>query len=92
MFYSRLMTVVFCQGRSPKVVDPYKVPVPPFYPDTPIVRTDLAKHYDNIAALDKQVGNLIAQLDADELLDKTICITPGILGVMPAEHRQHRLC
>jgi len=71
---------VFGQGRSPKVVDPHKVPVPPFYPDTPIVRTDLAKHYDNIAALDKQVGDLMAQLKADGLLDETIIFFYGDHG------------
>lgn len=63
---------VFGKGRSPKVTDPNQVPVPAFYPDTPAVRTDLAKHYDNIIALDKEVGELMAQLRADGLLDKTI--------------------
>lgn len=63
---------VFGKGRSPKTVDPEKVPLPPYYPDTPAVRTDLAKHYDNIVALDKQVGDLVGQLEADGLLDKTI--------------------
>jgi len=63
---------VFGKGRSPKVVDPQKVPLPPYYPDTPIIRTDLAKHYDNIAALDAQVGKLLEQLKEDGLLEKTI--------------------
>jgi len=71
---------VFGQGRSPKVVDPNQVPVPAFYPDTPVVRTDLAKHYDNIAALDKQVGDLVDQLRADGLLDKTIIFFYGDHG------------
>jgi arylsulfatase A-like enzyme len=63
---------VFGKGRSPKVVDPKNVPLPPYYPDTSIIRADVAKHYDNIIALDAQVGKLVAQLKEDGLLDKTI--------------------
>ncbi|MGC9326674.1 MAG: sulfatase family protein [Candidatus Hinthialibacter sp.] len=63
---------VFGNGRSPKTVDPQTVPIPPYYPDNQIVREDLAKHYDNIAALDAQVGELIGQLEDDSLLDETI--------------------
>lgn len=63
---------VFGEGRSPKVVDPAKVTVPPYYPDTPVVRADIAKIYDNIAALDASVGALLAELEKDGLLDDTI--------------------
>jgi len=58
--------------RSPKVVDPASVPVPPYYPDTPLVRRDIARHYDNIAAMDAQVGVLLGQLKEDGLEDETI--------------------
>ncbi len=63
---------VFGDGRSPQVVDPADVPVPPYYPDTPTVRRDLAKHYDNIASLDKQVGRIMRELKEDALLEQTI--------------------
>jgi len=63
---------VFGKGRSPKVVDPKQVPLPPYYPDTPVVRTDVAKHYDNIIVLDRQVGKLLEQLEEDGLVNKTI--------------------
>ncbi len=63
---------VFGDGRSPKVVDPENVPVPPYYPDTPTVRKDIAKYYDNVIVLDKQVGQLLGQLEEDGLLDSTI--------------------
>ena len=62
---------VFGEGRSPKVVDPRDVPVPAYYPDTPAVRRDLAKHYDNIAVLDAQIGSLLEQLTEDGLSDNT---------------------
>ena len=63
---------IFGEGRSPRRVDPALVPLPPYYPDVPAVRTDLAKHYDNIAALDRWVGDRLAQLEEDGLLGSTI--------------------
>ncbi len=62
---------VIGEGRSPKVVDPGDVPIPAYYPDTPVVRADLAKHYDNIATLDIQIGALLRQLAEDGLDDNT---------------------
>ena len=52
--------------------DPQRVVVPEFYPDTPLVRKTLARYYDCIAVMDKQVGELLAQLDADGLTENTI--------------------
>ncbi len=46
--------------------------LPPYYPDTPMVRNIWARYYDLITFMDKQVGNLLAQLDADGLADETI--------------------
>jgi N-sulfoglucosamine sulfohydrolase len=63
---------VFGEGRSPKVVSPGSISLPPYYPDTPIIRADVAKHYDNIAVLDRQIGELVGQLEEDGLLDETI--------------------
>jgi arylsulfatase A-like enzyme len=54
------------------VTDPARVPVPPYYPDTPLVRQELARMYDNIADMDGQVGAILQQLEADGLADNTI--------------------
>ncbi|MEO8520588.1 MAG: sulfatase-like hydrolase/transferase [Acidobacteriota bacterium] len=54
------------------VTDPASVQVPPFYPDTPAVREELARLYDNIADMDGQVGELLQQLEDDKLADNTI--------------------
>jgi N-sulfoglucosamine sulfohydrolase len=54
------------------VTDPDAVEVPPYYPDTPAVRRQLAKHYDNIARMDARVGEILAQLEADGHADDTI--------------------
>ncbi len=46
--------------------------MPPYYPDTPLVREELARVYDNIADMDSQVGEILKQLDEDGLTDNTI--------------------
>lgn len=57
---------------SPQVVDPASISLPPYYPDTPIVRRDLTRQYDNIARLDAWVGDLLKQLEEDGLAKNTI--------------------
>ena len=54
------------------VTDPGKVQVPPYYPDTPLVREELARVYDNIADMDGQVGEILKQLADDGVADNTI--------------------
>ncbi len=52
--------------------DPADVPLPPFYPDTPFVRRIWARYYDLITYMDKQVADVLSQLEADGLADNTI--------------------
>ncbi|WP_414662649.1 sulfatase family protein [Horticoccus sp. 23ND18S-11] len=52
--------------------DPAKVPVPPIHPDTPEFRREWARHYENVTAMDYQVGDLLADLARDGLADDTI--------------------
>lgn len=61
-------------GIVSPVVSPAEVQLPPYYPDTPTVRADLARHYNNIAYMDAEVGAILAQLEADGLADSTIVI------------------
>ncbi len=57
---------------KPLVTDPARVTVPPYYPDTPLIRQELARVYDNIADMDSQVGEILRQLEQDGLADNTI--------------------
>jgi arylsulfatase A-like enzyme len=68
------------QPPSPQAVDPSKVLVPPYYPDTETVRRDIAHHYDNIMILDRQVGELLKQLEEDGLTDQTVIFFYGDHG------------
>ena len=54
--------------------DPATVEVPPYYPDTPTVRADIARHYNNIATVDRLTGEILAKLDADGERDRTLVI------------------
>lgn len=53
---------------------PEDVAVPPFYPDTPAVRRDLALYYDEIARLDGYVGRLLDALSARGLVENTLVL------------------
>jgi N-sulfoglucosamine sulfohydrolase len=64
----------YLQAGHDDVVTPDDVVVPPYYPDTPIVRKDIARHYNNIHIMDKQVGDILGQLAEDNLLESTIVI------------------
>jgi arylsulfatase A-like enzyme len=52
--------------------DPRTVTVPPFYPDTPSARRAMARYYDCITVMDRKVGAILRDLDADGLRDDTI--------------------
>jgi uncharacterized sulfatase len=52
--------------------DGREIPLPPYYPDTPFVRKIWARYYNLITFMDKQVGDLFNQLEADGLADNTI--------------------
>lgn len=52
--------------------DPAKAPLPPYHPDVPEARRDWARYYDMITYMDKQVGGVLAELEADGLSEETI--------------------
>ncbi|MGH9835560.1 MAG: sulfatase family protein [Blastocatellia bacterium] len=60
--------------------DPAKAVLPPYYPDTPVVRKTWARYYDLITALDYQVEKLLKQLEEDGLADNTIVFFWGDHG------------
>jgi uncharacterized sulfatase len=52
--------------------DPASAPVPPFYPDTPTIRLNIAELYTQATTMDRQVGELLAQLREDGMESSTI--------------------
>ena len=55
-----LMASALAGGCTPhihmRVLEPAEVAVPPYYPDTPFIRRDIAQLYDNVHEMDRQVG------------------------------------
>lgn len=58
----------------PPAHDPAKVVVPPYLPDHPDIRKEIAKYYDEIARLDRQVGEIMAELERQNILERTMVV------------------
>ena len=71
-FYTTHESRIWLRKEKPMTVNPSKVPIPDYYPDIPVVRRDIARKYSNIEALDKEVGQLLNQLETDGVLDNSI--------------------
>lgn len=50
------------------------VVVPPYLPDTPEVREDLAWYYDEIARMDSYIGQVLGELEAQGVLNHTFVL------------------
>ncbi|BDS06870.1 sulfatase [Oceaniferula spumae] len=73
--------------QTPRI-SPDKVIVPPYLPDLPEIRNDLAIYHDNITALDTQVGAILAELKKRGLADDTIVFYYGDHGgILPRGKR-----
>src|SRR5205814_4442350 len=66
--------------NAPKRADPAKVEIPPYEPDHPLTRADRAAYLDAATELDRKVGQVLKQLEADGLADTTIVVFFGDNG------------
>ena len=69
---SRIFPSSPARKGKPLVTNLADLKVPPYYPDTPVVREELARMYDNIADMDGQVGEILKQLEDDGLAENTV--------------------
>ena len=76
------------RGDAPKKTDPDAVPVPPYYPDHPIYRREIAHHYDTILKMDEILGEIIQRLKEDGLYDNTVVFFFSDHGMKLARHKQ----
>jgi len=58
--------------RTPLVTDPNAVRVPAYLPDTPVIRAEIARNYDNVSRADAAIGKILRQLEEDGLFEDTI--------------------
>ncbi len=75
-------------GENDTDTDPEAVDVPPYYPNHPIIRREIAHHYDCIRQTDDEVGQILAALDKDDLLDNTIVFFFTDHGMRLHRHKQ----
>ena len=60
--------------------DPAKMQLPPFWPDTPEVRRELANYYDLVTTVDYDVGEVLKYLDDHDLAKNTVVFFFGDHG------------
>ncbi len=72
-----------------KVTDRSVVPVPPYYPDIPLVREEIAHHYDCLLETDRAVGEIIAALKRDGLYENTVIFMFSDHGYLLHRHKQY---
>jgi len=77
-FFLWLAAVDPHRGYSPNTFDPPHsgdaAVVPPYLPDCPETRRDLAMYYDEIARLDSFVGKVLEELQRQEVLEDTFIL------------------
>ena len=61
-------------------LDPASLDLPPFLPDLPEVRRDVARYHDIMNATDQRIGKILAQLEKDGLAEDTIVFYYGDHG------------
>ncbi len=66
--------------KQAKLIDPAKVELPPYYPDHPTVRDEVANYLDAVNNWDRQLGVALDELKKDGLLDNTIIFVFGDNG------------
>ena len=66
--------------HAPKHADPAKVELPPWTPDHPVAREDMAQYLDAATELDRKIGLVSKQLEADGLASNTIVLFFGDNG------------
>ncbi len=70
--YEQFVSEIQSKLETSEIHSPKSAPVPPYYPDTPVIRKTIARFYDCVTAMDKEVGAILQQLEDDGLADSTI--------------------
>lgn len=56
------------------IPEDHPIPIPPYLPETEVVKSDVRRVYSNIIEMDRQVGVILQQLESDRLLDSTVVV------------------
>ncbi len=69
------------RNSAPKDVDPAALTMPPWLPDTPDARIDLAQYFSCVRIIDAFVGEVLAKLEASGQADRTLVVFTGDHGI-----------
>lgn len=64
----------YSQGEHPFTHQPEDVILPPYYPDIPEMRQELAQYYDEIGRFDLHISMAIKEMEQQGVLDNTVII------------------
>jgi arylsulfatase A-like enzyme len=67
--------------RKKMGIDPSDVDVPPYLPDVPVVRKDIANYYAEVQRFDRQVGQALERLEEAGELENTLVVMTGDHGM-----------
>ena len=70
--YEQFQKEIQSKLKKEEICDPETVKLPPYYPDTPVVRKTVARFYDCVAVMDKEVKDILQRLKDDGLAEDTI--------------------
>ena len=68
-------------GVTPIIYQPEKVLVPPFLPNTPVCRSELAQYYQSVSRIDQGVGRLVELLKQTDQYDNTLILFTSDHGI-----------
>jgi len=68
--------------------DPEKVVLPPYYPRDPVLLRDWAAYLDSVRFTDKHVGDVLARLEKEGILEQTIILFMTDHGISHARGKQ----
>ncbi|WP_235296606.1 sulfatase family protein [Portibacter marinus] len=75
-------------GDDSLFVNPNEVSVPPYFPEDPAIRHDLAVNYSNLLRIDRKIGHIIDQLKKEDLYDDTYIFFYGDHGGPLPRHKR----
>lgn len=70
------------------ITDPEKVTLPPYYPRDPVLLEDWARYLDTCRYTDKEVGDVVARLKKEGVLDSTVIFFLTDHGISHARGKQ----
>ena len=69
------------RNSAPTDIDPAALTLPPWLPDTPASRIDLAHYFSCVQIIDAFVGDMLARLQASGQAERTIVVFTGDHGI-----------